>query len=78
MQPPDSLITLINEGIIDEVVRPLMSGKEALVYLVRARDGLRAQQLKAVMAERGLAVHSWRSIDIECRRQALPNGHTSV
>jgi RIO kinase 1 len=45
MQPPDSLITLINEGIIDEVVRPLMSGKEAQVYLVRSRDELRVAKV---------------------------------
>lgn len=36
MRVPESLASLVEEGIIEEVVRPLMSGKEAQVYLVRA------------------------------------------
>lgn len=31
---PESLISLVEQGIIEEVLRPLMSGKEANVYLV--------------------------------------------
>lgn len=34
MQVPAALRSLVDEGLIDEVVRPLMSGKEANVYLV--------------------------------------------
>ena len=34
MRLPDSLNTLIDHGVLDEVIRPLMSGKEAHVYLV--------------------------------------------
>lgn len=34
MRIPDRLTALVDEGIIQEVVRPLMSGKEAQVYLV--------------------------------------------
>jgi RIO kinase 1 len=34
MRIPDRLVSLTDEGIIEEVVRPLMSGKEAQVYLV--------------------------------------------
>ncbi|MEK7704059.1 MAG: PA4780 family RIO1-like protein kinase [Myxococcota bacterium] len=33
---PDSLVSLVEQGIIEDVVRPLMSGKEAQVYLVVA------------------------------------------
>jgi RIO kinase 1 len=36
MKAPESLETLVEYGIIQEVVRPLMSGKEAQVYLVMA------------------------------------------
>ncbi|MSP61295.1 MAG: hypothetical protein EXR72_13305 [Myxococcales bacterium] len=36
MRVPESLSTLADLGIIEEVVRPLMSGKEAQVYLVVA------------------------------------------
>jgi RIO kinase 1 len=35
---PDSLRTLVDEGFIQEILRPLKSGKEAAVYLVRV-DG---------------------------------------
>jgi RIO kinase 1 len=34
MRLPEAFEPLVNHGILDEVVRPLMSGKEALVYLV--------------------------------------------
>ncbi|MCP4805699.1 MAG: serine protein kinase RIO [Proteobacteria bacterium] len=36
MRVPPSLVPLVEEGVIDEVIRPLMSGKEAQVYLVRS------------------------------------------
>ena len=36
MRMPDALSSLVDEGIIDEVLRPLMSGKEAQIYLVVA------------------------------------------
>jgi RIO kinase 1 len=36
MRMPDALSSLVNEGIIEEVLRPLMSGKEAQIYLVVA------------------------------------------
>ena len=38
MKPPKRLQSLIEEGLIDTVVRQLMSGKEALVYVVRCGD----------------------------------------
>jgi len=38
MQIPSPLIPLFDDGIIQEVIRPLMSGKEAAVYLVRAQN----------------------------------------
>ncbi|MBI5508462.1 MAG: hypothetical protein HY903_06900 [Deltaproteobacteria bacterium] len=34
MRLSDSLDTLVDHGVLDEVIRPLMSGKEAHVYLV--------------------------------------------
>ncbi len=36
MKTPDRLRPLIEEGLIDGVVRQLMSGKEAMVYVVRS------------------------------------------
>ena len=38
MRAPPRLQVLIDEGLIDTVVRPLMSGKEAEVYVVRRGD----------------------------------------
>jgi RIO kinase 1 len=38
MKPPKRLLSLIDEGLVDTVVRQLMSGKEATVYVVRAGD----------------------------------------
>ncbi len=34
MRMPEALAPLVEQGVLDEVVRPLMSGKEAMVYLV--------------------------------------------
>ncbi len=38
---PDCLLPLVEQGVISEVVRPLLSGKEAQIYLVRVGDDLR-------------------------------------
>jgi len=45
MRTPASLQSLVDEGIVDEVVRPLMSGKEAQVYLVRCGTALRVAKI---------------------------------
>ena len=36
MKVPEGLATLLDYGVIQEVIRPLMSGKEAQVYVVVA------------------------------------------
>jgi RIO kinase 1 len=41
MKAPDRLQSLIDEGLIDDVQRQLMSGKEANVYVVRCGDDTR-------------------------------------
>ncbi len=38
MKAPPRLQSLVDEGLIDTVVRQLMSGKEAMVYVVRCGD----------------------------------------
>ena len=45
MRAPPRLQVLIDEGLIDTVVRQLMSGKEAEVYVVRCGDDLRAAKV---------------------------------
>ncbi|XXZ42002.1 PA4780 family RIO1-like protein kinase [Sorangium sp. So ce327] len=45
MRIPSSLMSLADEGFIEEVVRPLMSGKEAEVFLVRSGGELRVAKV---------------------------------
>ena len=45
MKTPPRLHTLVEEGLIDSVVRQLMSGKEALVYVVRCGDDTRCAKV---------------------------------
>ena len=45
MKPPKRLQSLIEEGLIDTVVRQLMSGKEAMVYVVRCGDDTRCAKI---------------------------------
>ncbi|XXT68512.1 PA4780 family RIO1-like protein kinase [Sorangium sp. So ce693] len=45
MRIPSSLMSLADEGLIEEVVRPLMSGKEAEVFLVRSGGELRVAKV---------------------------------
>ncbi|MFZ5958901.1 PA4780 family RIO1-like protein kinase [Pseudomonas sp. QL9] len=45
MKTPKRLLPLIEDGLIDEVLRPLMSGKEAAVYVVRCGDELRCAKV---------------------------------
>ena len=45
MKTPKRLLPLIEDGLIDEVLRPLMSGKEAAVYVVRCGEELRCAKV---------------------------------
>ena len=45
MKTPKRLEPLLEDGLIDEVVRPLMSGKEASVYVVRCDNELRCAKV---------------------------------
>lgn len=52
MKTPPGLQPLIDDGVIDEVVRSLKSGKEATVYLVRSGPKLRCAKVYRDMAQR--------------------------
>jgi RIO kinase 1 len=52
MKTPPGLQPLIDDGVIDEVVRSLKSGKEATVYLVRSGVHLRCAKVYRDMAQR--------------------------
>jgi RIO kinase 1 len=45
MKTPPRLLPLIEDGVIDEVIRPLMSGKEASVFVVRCGDEIRCAKV---------------------------------
>ena len=45
MKAPSRLQTLVEEGIIDSVIRQLMSGKEAMVYVVRCGEEVRCAKV---------------------------------
>jgi RIO kinase 1 len=45
MKPPARLQSLIEEGLIDTVVRQLMSGKEAMVFVVRCGEETRCAKV---------------------------------
>ena len=45
MKTPKRLQALVEDGLVDEVVRQLMSGKEATVYVVRCGDEIRCAKV---------------------------------
>jgi RIO kinase 1 len=52
MKIPKELQSLIEDGVIDEVIRSLKSGKEAAVYIVRAKGELRCAKVYKNMSQR--------------------------
>jgi RIO kinase 1 len=52
MKIPKALQPLIDDGVIDEVLRPLKSGKEASVYIVRSGDIVRCAKVYKDMGQR--------------------------
>ena len=45
MKIPKRIAPLIEDGLVDEVIRQLMSGKEALVYVVRCGEDIRCAKV---------------------------------
>ncbi len=45
IKTPKSIEPLIQDGLVDEVIRPLKSGKEADVYVVRCSDEIRCAKV---------------------------------
>ena len=45
MKTPKRLLPLVSEGLVDEVLRQLMSGKEATVYIVRCGEEIRCAKV---------------------------------
>ena len=72
MKPPARLQPLIEEGLIDSVVRQLMSGKEAMVYVVRCGDQTRCAKIYKDANERSFrqAVDYTENRKVKNTRQA--------
>ena len=78
MKTPKRIQPLVEDGLVDEVLRPLMSGKEAIVYLVRCGDEIRCAKVykdiavrsfkKAVQYQEGRKVRNSR------RQRAMEKG----
>ncbi len=70
MKIPKRIQPLVDEGLVDEVLRPLMSGKEASVYIVRCNEDIRCAKVykdadkrsfkQAVLYQEGRKVRSSR------------------
>lgn len=52
MKTPKRIEPLIEDGLVDEVLRPLMSGKEAAVYVVRCGAELRCAKVYKEASQR--------------------------
>ena len=53
MKIPKRLKPLVEDGLIDEVIRPLMSGKEADVFVVRSNNEIRCAKIYKEADKRG-------------------------
>ncbi len=72
MKPPGRLQSLVDEGLIDTVVRQLMSGKEAMVYVVRCGDETRCAKIYKEATQRSFrqAVDYTENRKVKNTRQA--------
>jgi len=52
MKTPKRIQPLVEEGLVDEVLRQLMSGKEATVYVVRCDDEIRCAKVYKEASQR--------------------------
>ena len=72
MKAPPRLVPLIEEGLIDSVVRQLMSGKEAMVFVVRCGDETRCAKVYKEATQRSFrqAVDYTENRKVKNTRQA--------
>ena len=72
MKAPQRLRSLLEEGLIDSVVRQLMSGKEAMVYVVRCGDETRCAKVYKEATQRSFrqAVDYTENRKVKNSRQA--------
>ncbi|ASJ72596.1 PA4780 family RIO1-like protein kinase [Granulosicoccus antarcticus] len=78
MKTPKRILPLIEDGLVDEVLRPLMSGKEATVYLVRCGDEIRCAKVYKDVATRSfkqaVQYQEGRKVRNSRRQRAMEKG----
>ena len=72
MKIPKRIEPLVEDGIVDKVMRQLMSGKEATVYVVQCGDEIRCAKVYKEANQRGFhqAVHYTEGRKVKNSRQA--------
>jgi RIO kinase 1 len=72
MKTPKRIAPLVEDGLVDNVMRQLMSGKEATVYVVQCGDEIRCAKVYKEANQRGFhqAVHYTEGRKVKNSRQA--------
>lgn len=77
MKVPKSIQPLVDDGLVDEVIGSLMSGKEAQVFLVRCGEELRCAKVYKDVADRSfkkaVQYHEGRQTRNGRRQRAMEN-----
>jgi RIO kinase 1 len=78
MKLPKKILPLVNDGIVDEVISQLMSGKEATVYVVRCGDEIRCAKVYKDSAQRSfkkaVQYQEGRKVRNSRRQRAMEKG----
>lgn len=78
MKSPKSLQPLIEDGVIDHVIRPLKSGKEAQIFVVSTAEGIRCAKVYKEANKRGFRqaglYQEGRTVRNSRRGRAMSNG----
>ncbi|MCE7565620.1 serine protein kinase RIO [Aliivibrio fischeri] len=78
MKIPNRLLPLIEDGLIDEVLTQLMSGKEASVYIVRSGDNIQCAKVYKEIEQRSfkqaVAYREGRKVKNSRRARAMEKG----
>ena len=78
MKVPKRIQPLIEDGIVDEVIRPLMSGKEAAVFVVRCGSEIRCAKVYKEASKRSfkqaVTYQEGRKVRNSRRQRAMEKG----
>jgi RIO kinase 1 len=80
MKTPKRIQPLVDDGLVDEVLRPLMSGKEAAVFVVRCGSEIRCAKVYKDAAQRSfkqaVQYQEGRKVRNSRRARAMEKGST--